>query len=97
WWNLKSVELYCQALAGGQAPMAGSESLSQEQLKLESLYLGLRTKDGVSTEILTDSPQMNDRLAQLQAGGLVNLNDGRIVPTGKGFLVADSLPLMLLD
>jgi len=97
WWNLKSVELYCQALAGGQTPMAGSESLSQEQLTLESLYLGLRTKDGISARILDGSHQVKHTLGQLQAAGLVELTNGKVMPTLKGFLVADSLPLMLLD
>ena len=97
WWNLKSVEQYCNSLHNGKAPIAGREKLSPEQLKLESLYLGLRTRNGVNAGMLSDSPRVNDTLAQLQRAGFVNTDNGRIIPTRKGFLLADSLPLMLLD
>lgn len=97
WWNSDSVEHYCQSLNNGKKPVAGSETLSPEQLKLESLYLGLRTKNGVDVSMLPDFPQVNNTLTQLQAAGLIETVNGRIISTRKGFLMADSLPLMLLD
>jgi len=97
WWNARSVEQYCLALEGGKSPVAGSENLSIEKLRLESLFLGLRTRDGIGVEAIGASPQCRSALLQLQTEGLVRIENGNIVPTQKGFLIADSLPLLLLD
>ena len=95
WWNVKSVEKYCQLLAQGKAPVESSEVLSEEQFDLESLYLGLRTSDGADLHAPGGGLRAGDALAELQRAGLVKVRNGRIQPTRKGFLVADGLPLML--
>lgn len=97
WWNAKSVEAYCLAVESGKPPAADSEILSPEQLRLESLYLGLRTRDGVGANTVGDSAHCRSTLKQLQMEGLVRLDNGNVVPTKKGFLVADSLPLLFID
>lgn len=94
WWNLRSIKKYCQLLAEGRPPLESSEVLSQEQLDLESLYLGLRTSNGADITPAGGASRMGDALAELQRTGLVKVSNGRIQPTRKGFLVADSLPLM---
>jgi oxygen-independent coproporphyrinogen-3 oxidase len=93
WWNVKSVEEYCRLLAEGKPPVAGSELISDEKLQLERLYLGFRTKRGVDIKTLGGSPQTDRVLSELKKHGLVEEIDGRLKPTRKGFLVADSLPL----
>ena len=95
WWNVKSIKKYCQLLAEGKAPVAASEVLSEEQLELETLDLGLRTSDGVDLHALGAGSRRDKALAKLQESGLVRVTNGRIQATRKGFLVADSLPLML--
>jgi oxygen-independent coproporphyrinogen-3 oxidase len=97
WWNVRSVEQYCRMLCKGRAPIHEREHLSNAQLRLEALFLGLRTTDGIPLQLLSDSPQTVRTLSTLQASGLVTLADNRIRPTLKGFAVADSLPLLLLD
>jgi oxygen-independent coproporphyrinogen-3 oxidase len=82
-------------LAEGKAPIEASEVLSEEQLDLETLGLGLRTSAGVDLHALAGRLKMDEALAELQKSGLVKVTNGRILPTRKGFLVADSLPLML--
>ncbi|OHE23109.1 MAG: hypothetical protein A2X92_01175, partial [Syntrophus sp. GWC2_56_31] len=47
WWNHRSVETYGEDLAVGKPPVADSELLSDEQLRLEALFLGLRTRRGI--------------------------------------------------
>ena len=94
WWNLRDLEGYCRALAEGKPPVAGSETLTPEQVYLETILLGFRTRDGVDREILRDRPGTEEVLRHLQQAGLVEMVDGRVVPTIKGFLVADSLPLL---
>jgi coproporphyrinogen III oxidase-like Fe-S oxidoreductase len=85
---------YCRLLAEGKAPVDGCEALSQEQFDLESLALGLRTSDGVDLHAHGVGLRWGKVLEELQKSDLVRVNNGRIQPTRKGFLVADSLPLM---
>jgi oxygen-independent coproporphyrinogen III oxidase len=94
WWNVRSIKKYCQLLAEGKAPVEASEALSEEQLDLEALALGLRTSDGVALHGPGGGSRWGKALAELQKSHLVKMNNGRIQPTRKGFLVADSLPLM---
>ncbi len=95
WWNVRSIEKYCGRLAQAKAPVEASEVLSDEQFDLETLDLGLRTSAGVDTHALRGGLIMDGALAELQKAGLVKVTNGRIKPTRKGFLVADSLSLML--
>lgn len=95
WWNVKSIKKYCRLLSEGKAPVEASEVLSKEQLDLETLDLGLRTSDGVDIHALGVDLRIDEALAMLQKSGLVEFANGRIQPTRKGFLVANSLPLML--
>lgn len=94
WWNVKSVREYCRLLAEGRPPVEDSEVLSSDQLELESLALGLRTKDGASLYGQGGVLRSNRAIEELQKSGLARVRNGRIQPTRKGFLVADSLPLM---
>ncbi|MBW1795870.1 MAG: coproporphyrinogen III oxidase family protein [Deltaproteobacteria bacterium] len=97
WWNLGSIESYCKALVYGKLPVAGSETLSEEQHRLESLYLGFRTSAGVDLELVRNQPRFDMILSELQESGLVQVHMGRAIPTREGFLVADSLPLLFAD
>ena len=96
-WNVAAVEEYCRRLGEGRAPVAGSEVLSDSQLRLEALALGLRTRWGVVLAELGHFPQALQFLAGLEQGGLVTLEQDRICPTRAGFLVADSLAFMLSE
>ncbi len=94
WWNIESVEKYCRMLSNGHPPVEESEILSQEQGRLERLYLGLRTMDGFDLG-LVDKPYESKRvLDDLKESGLVRIHDDRVIPTKEGFLVAESLPLL---
>ncbi|MEW6660363.1 MAG: radical SAM family heme chaperone HemW [Thermodesulfobacteriota bacterium] len=97
WWNIPSVGQYCQALAQGRAPVAQREVLSPPQLRLEALYLGLRTKDGVPLDLLRQTPGWRQILKALQKAGLIEVIRDRAIPTRRGFLLADSLPLRFMD
>ncbi|OPY71695.1 MAG: Oxygen-independent coproporphyrinogen-III oxidase 1 [Syntrophorhabdus sp. PtaU1.Bin002] len=94
WWSYRSVEQYCTALEGDLKPVGESETLSSEQLRLERLFLGLRTREGVTMHDAFGEFSSEPLLSQIKKSGLVTTRDNRIVPTVKGFLVADRLPLM---
>lgn len=91
WWNHRSIEEYCSALSGGKAPVSGKEHLTGEQLDLESLYLGLRTRAGVDLTRLNDRSACEAVLPGLLKEDYVALIGQKMVPTRKGFLVADRL------
>ena len=78
-------------------PVEGYEDLTDDQMRLEAVSLGLRTREGLH---LTDSFQNRAFYAaamDLQDSGFLTIHDGRILPTRKGFLLADRLPLYLLE
>jgi oxygen-independent coproporphyrinogen-3 oxidase len=93
WWNHRSLERYCKALARGMRPVEGEEVLSREQLELERLYLGLRTRRGVRLPSLRK--ESLPAVRELKRAGLVSIRGDRLCPTRRGYLVADSLPVLL--
>lgn len=93
WWNVRSVRSYCGMLENGKTPIEGYEGLSDEQLNLEEVALGLRMSVGLDLKKFPDNPESNHMLQTLQDSGFLQQKNGRIMPTRKGFLVADKLPL----
>ena len=91
WWNVRSVRRYIDMLAEGRSSVEGSENLSAEQLTFETVFLGLRTTDGFSQDVLAHDHRMGEALSRLKSSGFVTVDNGRVIPTRKGFLVADSL------
>ena len=94
WWNHPSVKEYCAALNRGEPPIEGKELLTADQLDLERCYLGLRTRRGIA---LADLPERSmAAVRQLRKARLVHVEGGRVIPSTRGFLVADSLPVLLV-
>jgi oxygen-independent coproporphyrinogen-3 oxidase len=92
---VKSVEQYCAALHKNDKPIGGDEKLSPEQLELERLFLGLRNLEGVNIKDTFDKPPRENALKRLITSKYVEVRSGEIIPTVKGYLIADRLPLML--
>ncbi len=100
WWNHRSLDQYLAAIEAGNLPIEETEILTMEQLRLEALYLGLRTKKGVSLydfknqyhyDLFAEKKEMLDKL---QEEGLISIQDGYLYPTQTGLAVADSLALI---
>jgi len=96
WWNLQSVKDYCDKLHKGLRPIEESETLSSEQLKLEKLFLGLRTNEGVKMDVAFPESRTNKSIKGLVKKNLLTIRGDRLIPTKEGFLVADRLPLLFL-
>jgi putative oxygen-independent coproporphyrinogen III oxidase len=94
WWNCKSIKDYCDKLKKGSQPIAESEVLSHEQLRLEKLFLGLRTCDGVTLDVAFPEFPYNELLHDIKKTRLLSIRNNRLIPTKKGFLMADRLPLL---
>lgn len=95
WWNHPSLEQYGATLAAGAAPVAGSETLSPAQLRLEALYLGFRTRDGVGLDLIRRHPRGQEILSELERCGLVRVADGRAVPTPRAWWWPTACPSCL--
>lgn len=100
WWNKAAVNTYIKDMAAGIMPVESMETLTNEQLQLEALFLGLRTADGIDLQLyktrygedlLSDKKYIIDELIKNK---LVELKDGFMRPTVAGMAVADSLALI---
>jgi oxygen-independent coproporphyrinogen-3 oxidase len=100
WWNHRCLDQYLAAINAGNLPVEETEILTMEQLRLEALYLGLRTKKGVSLQdfknqyhydLLTEKKKI---LTKLEEEGFISIQDGHLYPTETGLAVADSLSLI---
>jgi oxygen-independent coproporphyrinogen-3 oxidase len=98
WWNERSLAEWSAKVAGWERPIAGTEALSEEDLALERVMLGLRTAAGVDLagfeeRFGVDLVAVNGELVEeLTEAGLVVVEGGRLRPTVKGMAVADGLP-----
>ena len=96
WWNCRSVDEYCRLLGQGKRPVEGREDLSPDQLRLERLYLGFRTDGGVSAAEACRDDAAARTVSRLKRSGFLKVVGDRLIPTEKGFLIADRLPLMFV-
>jgi oxygen-independent coproporphyrinogen III oxidase len=100
WWNHRSLDRYMADLNTGKPPVAETESLTTDQLRLEALFLGLRTSRGIDLQRFHNTFQYDlvaeqkEVLPRLQEEGFVLLQDGYLIPTRAGLAVADRLALM---
>jgi coproporphyrinogen III oxidase-like Fe-S oxidoreductase len=77
--------------------VAGSEILTPEQIRLERLALGFRTREGVSLATIRERPGADAILAELTQAGLVRVDHDRVIATLDGLVLADRLPLWFVD
>lgn len=85
-WNLRNYGAWREALAAGQDPIEGAESLDAEQTLLERRYLGLRTAQGVEAALVPEDKQL---IWSREGWGTVS--DGRVRLTPEGWLRLDAL------
>ncbi|MDI9570933.1 MAG: radical SAM family heme chaperone HemW [Pseudomonadota bacterium] len=101
WWNRRNLDEYVTALEEGRLPVAGRETLGRDELRLETLFLGLRTAAGVDLssfhrrfgEDLRETRK--DILDGLIADALLILEGDRLKPTVRGMATADRIATLL--
>lgn len=100
WWNQRDLALYISEWEGAVPPQAAAEWLTRDQLRLESLFLGLRTNKGIQLhefrqrygcDLLAEKDTV---IAQLIERGMLEKTFDCLRPTLKGMAVADSLALL---
>ena len=94
WWNVRGAGPYIESLKTGDSAVAGSETLTDDQKRLERVALGFRWMGGVlKADLLADD--LDDKLNRLEKENLIIVRDDRIHTTVEGFLVADALARVL--
>ncbi len=100
WWNYPSLHKYLAEIQEKRFPVQATEILTPEQLRLEAIYLGLRTRKGVNLKDLFDNykydllSEKKEVVTKLRQVGFLGVEDDRLYPTRFGLAVADTLALM---
>jgi oxygen-independent coproporphyrinogen-3 oxidase len=88
--NVADTSAYTRRVLSGEDRFESLERLDEETLRAEKVSLGLRTREGVETDLLDGL-----KIRQLESGGLVKVQEGRTALTREGRLVADGIALEL--
>lgn len=88
-WNVKHPTTYKQRVFAGETPVLDSEQLTSEQLKDESILLGIRMRDGLQVELL--EPHQMEVLAVYCENGFIELQEDRVILSPAGRLIADRI------
>jgi oxygen-independent coproporphyrinogen-3 oxidase len=96
WWNVRSIQSYCEMLERNEFPIVGSEGIDQEKFFSEEIFLGLRStgidmnklRELYGESILSDRM---DLLSSYENEGLLALGKEKIVLTAKGYAVCDEI------
>ena len=95
-WNTRDLNAYLDAMAQGQSPCIGEETIAPDTARRERLWMGLRTIEGTElTEEEVGRVQSSKRFDDLEKVGYVVLEGQRLRLTRAGFLLADALSLEL--
>ncbi|MDY6839067.1 MAG: radical SAM family heme chaperone HemW [Thermodesulfobacteriota bacterium] len=103
WWNHCSLGHYLESLGSKELPVEGMEHLSKGQLMLETVFLGLRTSDGVDTLQFKRQYKLDffdlfgDLVERLEAQGLLAASFDRCALTVEGMLLSDTVAGMFAD
>lgn len=96
WWNVRSIQSYCDALTRREFPLAGSEEIDSQKFLHEEIFLGLRSS-GIDTVKLNalfgnQVPEsMNQFANELEREGFIERQNNVIALTRKGYAVCDEI------
>ena len=94
WWNVKHPAAYAQRLADHTSPAHAREELDAETRRVERVLLEIRLRDGLPADVLDEAG--NAAVPGLVDRGLLVVEQGRLVLTGTGRLLADAVVRDLL-
>ena len=91
-WNADDLSAYLKAGSNGDfSEIRGSETLDQEQKKIEKIMLGLRTAAGVEEDFLRDSCTGAVLAEALANGNLEALGNGMVRIPEDRFFISDNI------
>lgn len=88
-WNVKHPTTYKQKVFAGESPILDSEQLTADQIKDESILLGIRMREGLQIELL--APHQMELLASYRENGFIELREDRVILSPTGRLIADRI------
>lgn len=100
WWNHASTNRYLHDIKEGKPPLENTENLDMQSLRMEYFFLGLRTAKGINLQDFKERfgydlmAEKGDMLVLLEESGLIQIADASVMPTRRGFALADSLALI---
>ena len=94
WWNVKHPAAYAERLAAGRSPAQDHEVLDDETRRVERVLLELRLRTGLPVDAL-DAAGLA-AVPGLEADGLLEATEERLVLTPRGRLLADAVVRDLL-
>lgn len=103
WWNQPDVRAYVETIQAGRLPVAETEDLTQTQQMIETIYLGLRTAEGVSIRQfdaafgISFHQVFEKPLEALMGQDAINIFENRCFLTQKGKVLADSITDQLIQ
>ena len=93
WWNERDWAAYANRVEESGRALAGVEVLSAGQIRLETLWLGLRTAEGLEEAEMGSSARPT--LRRWEAAHWATRSSGRTRLTPEGWLILDDLTLEL--
>lgn len=93
WWNHRDWDEYRRALAENRTARADAETVAPAEARLERIWLGLRTAQGVARQSLT--PAQLERTREWQRRGWVEPDPERVRLSVSGWLLLDRLSVEL--
>ncbi len=101
WWNVRSIQSYCDALERNEFPESGNEFIDRKKFFTEEIFLGLRST-GIDLKKLYPlygedvlSVRTNE-IAQMEREGLLITSANNISLTSKGYAVCDEIAAQLI-
>ena len=91
WWNIRPPEEYMSLVEGGELPVGGEERLEPSDAYLEEVFLRLRILEGIPSSWVEPK-----RALPFLESGLLQEDDGALVPTERGMLLLNELVLALV-
>jgi oxygen-independent coproporphyrinogen III oxidase len=95
-WNVANLSTYCSQLEMGQLPVTGMEHLTDDQLREEEIFLGLRS-EGIDLsrfrtrfgkDFITEHEM---KVKELLESSLAVVENGRLRLTAKGYPLCDEI------
>jgi oxygen-independent coproporphyrinogen-3 oxidase len=85
-WNVREWAAYERAVRAGEGWIGGEEVLEPAAVRLEEIYLGLRTVEGAAQRLIPEH-----RVSEWKGQGWARLEGDRVVLTVEGWLRLDAL------
>ncbi|QTA78527.1 Oxygen-independent coproporphyrinogen-III oxidase 1 (coproporphyrinogenase) [Desulfonema limicola] len=101
-WNYNSLKKYITSIKKGNLPVKGSEILNREQQIMEFIYLGLRTNQGIDTDMFNRYFNINfyqvfgNLVKELKKQGIITGDTAFCALSKKGMRFQDSITRMFM-